>query len=114
MSWAVLILLFLIAYAENNPLLFWVFYAMWGIGIVFYFAIQESSDFQATVGKRALNIKVVDKRGNKISFWRALGRYLAKIISALILYIGFIMIGFTSKKQGLHDIIADTLVIAND
>lgn len=75
-----------------------------------YFALMESSKLQGTVGKLALKIVVSDMEGNRISFGRATGRYFGKILSAIIIYIGFIMAGFTEKKQGLHDIIAGTLV----
>ena len=76
-----------------------------------YFAYQESSPAQATFGKRALGVKVTNTEGNPISFGRATGRYFAKILSVLTLLIGVIMIAFTSKKQGLHDMIAGTLVV---
>jgi uncharacterized RDD family membrane protein YckC len=76
-----------------------------------YFALMESSESQATLGKRAVSIKVTDMNGNRISFGRATGRYFAKIISGLHLFIGFMMAGWTSKKQALHDMIAETLVI---
>jgi uncharacterized RDD family membrane protein YckC len=76
-----------------------------------YFALLESSSRQATLGKMALGIKVTDLDGNRISFGRATGRFFAKIISGIILMIGYIMVAFTAKKQGLHDIIAGTLVI---
>ncbi len=76
-----------------------------------YFALMESSTNQATVGKMALGIKVTDLNGDRISFGRALGRTLAKILSTLILLIGFLMAAFTEKKQGLHDMIASTLVV---
>ncbi len=59
----------------------------------------------------ALGIKVTDLEGNRISFGRALGRNVAKILSALIFYIGFIMAAFTAKKQALQDMIANTLVV---
>jgi uncharacterized RDD family membrane protein YckC len=75
-----------------------------------YFALMESSKFQGTIGKLALGIIVTDMEGNKISFGRATGRYFGKIVSAIIIYIGFMMAGFTEKKQGLHDILAGTLV----
>jgi uncharacterized RDD family membrane protein YckC len=78
---------------------------------VSYFAFFESSEKQATLGKQALGIIVTDLRGERISFAMAVGRYFSKIISALILLIGFIMAGFTEKKQALHDMIAGTLVI---
>ena len=56
-------------------------------------------------------IIVTDEAGNRISFGKATGRHFGKILSALILYIGYIMIAFTGKKQGLHDILAGTLVV---
>ena len=59
----------------------------------------------------AMGLRVVTSQGQRLSFMNATGRYFAKFISAIILGIGFIMIAFTDKKRGLHDIIADTLVI---
>ncbi len=76
-----------------------------------YFTIMESSSKQATLGKMALGIVVTDMDGQQISFAKANGRYWAKILSALIFCIGFMMAGFTEKKQGLHDIMAGTLVV---
>lgn len=76
-----------------------------------YFALMESSSWQATLGKKALGLEVVDLEGRRISFGRATGRYFAKIISGMILGIGYFMAGFTEKKQALHDMIAGCLVI---
>jgi len=76
-----------------------------------YFAFCESSPWQATLGKLALGIRVVDMEGNRISFLRATGRHFAKLLSGLILMIGYVMVAFTQRKQGLHDIIASTLVL---
>ena len=76
-----------------------------------YFALMESSRQQATLGKQALGIIITDLNGNRISFGKATTRYFGKFISALILCIGFIMAGFTEKKQALHDIIAGCLVV---
>lgn len=76
-----------------------------------YYAGMESSSSQATIGKSAIGIIVTDLNGNRISFGVATVRHFAKIISALILSIGFLMIGFTEKKQGLHDMIAGCYVI---
>jgi len=78
-----------------------------------YYALLESSAKQGTLGKVILGMKVVDYNNQRISFARATGRYFSKIISAIILMIGFIMVAFTAKKQGLHDMIAGTLVIKN-
>ena len=77
-----------------------------------YYTILESSQFQATIGKKALGIVVTDLAGNRISFGRANGRYFAKLVSAMSLGIGFIMVGITTHKQGLHDKIANCLVMS--
>jgi len=76
-----------------------------------YFALMESSAWQATVGKRVLGLYVTDLQGRRISFGRASGRYFAKIISNFTLLIGYVMAGFTAKKQALHDMIAGCLVL---
>ncbi|MBV8189128.1 MAG: RDD family protein [Alphaproteobacteria bacterium] len=76
-----------------------------------YFALFESSARGATPGKMALGLRVVTGDGQRLSFLNATGRYFAKFISAIILCIGFIMIGFTERKRGLHDMMANTLVI---
>jgi len=78
----------------------------------FYFAGLESMA-GATLGKMVLGLSVTDEQGNNISFLRATGRYFAKIISALILCIGYIMVAWDGRKQGLHDKIAGTLVVKN-
>ena len=79
-----------------------------------YHAIMESSAKQGTVGKMILNLRVVDLLGNRISFGRATGRFFGKILSGLILNIGYIMAAFTEKKQALHDMLAGCLVIYDD
>jgi uncharacterized RDD family membrane protein YckC len=76
-----------------------------------YFALMESSSWQGTVGKKLLKLKVVDTDGSPIGFGKASGRYFGKILSSLICLIGFIMAAFTEKRQGLHDMLASTLVV---
>ena len=76
-----------------------------------YFTMMESSSLQATLGKLALGLKVTDLDGRRISFPRACGRYFAKLLSALICNIGFLMIAWDARKQGLHDQIAGTFVV---
>lgn len=76
-----------------------------------YFALMESSAWGATFGKRALGISVTDMNGNRIGFARATGRYFAKYLSAFIMMLGYVMAAFTSKKQALHDMIAETVVM---
>lgn len=75
-----------------------------------YFSLMESSAKQATLGKMAVGIKVGDEQGQRISGMNAVGRYLSKIISGIILCIGYIMAAFDVKKQALHDKIASTVV----
>lgn len=89
----------------KNPLGFiftWLFYASF-----------ESSRFQATPGKTILGLTVTTKYFEKIGFGQASGRFFGKILSGLFFGIGYIMIGFTKKRQGLHDKMAHTLVLEN-
>jgi uncharacterized RDD family membrane protein YckC len=76
-----------------------------------YEAWMLSSPWQATIGKRAFSMVVTGIHGDRISFARATGRHFAKYLSAIFLGIGFIMAAFTTRKQGLHDLLAETLVI---
>ncbi len=77
----------------------------------FYYALMESSAHQGTLGKMALGIKVTDMDGQRITFGRASGRYFGKMLSGLTLGIGYMMAGWTQRKQALHDLLADTLVV---
>jgi uncharacterized RDD family membrane protein YckC len=91
----------ILTFAAISVLLSWLYHA--------YF---ESCDWQATPGKRVLSIYVTDVNGQRISFLHATGRFFAKIVSGLIPFaIGYIMAGFTQRKQALHDMIASTLVV---
>ena len=92
---------------QSYLLLDWIVVLLWWL----YNAIMESSRLQATIGKMALRIIVTDEGGNRITFGRATGRHFAKILSFLMLTIGFMMAGWTKKKQAAHDMIAGTLVI---
>lgn len=76
-----------------------------------YFALQESGAHQATWGKRLFGLRVTDANGARLSFALASGRTFAKYISYMTLYIGYMMAGWTQKKQALHDIIANTFVV---
>ncbi len=76
-----------------------------------YFAGMESSPLRATLGKAAVGLFVTDLNGDRISFGQATGRFFGKIVSSLILCIGFMMAGWTSRKQALHDQMAGTLVL---
>jgi uncharacterized RDD family membrane protein YckC len=91
------------------------YFVMWqGLFILLYYAFWESSKFQATPGKLAARIKVMSASGERISFIRALGRNLCKIISWIILFIGYMMAGWTEKKQALHDLITDCVLVRTE
>lgn len=98
-----------VAYELDPEIVIWQFVVALATWI--YYAAFESSSRQATLGKMALGIVVTDYEGERISFAKATGRYFSKIISATILFIGYIMAAFTEQKQALHDIMAGTLVI---
>ena len=75
-----------------------------------YYGLMESSESQASLGKMAMGIKVGDSQGNRISFGNAVGRYFGKILSTLILFIGYLMAAWDDKSQALHDKLANTYV----
>ena len=81
------------------------------VGSLLYFVLMQASARRATFGKSLVGLKVTDTAGEQISFLRSLGRELCKIISALILMIGFLLAAFTSRKQALHDMVASTYVV---
>jgi uncharacterized RDD family membrane protein YckC len=76
-----------------------------------YWPVLESSTHQATFGKRMLGIRDEHADGGRTTFLRALGRNLAKIISSIPMALGFVMVAFTDRKQGLHDMIAKCVVV---
>jgi len=79
-----------------------------------YHALMECSEWQATLGKKALGLVVTDMAGQRVSFGRATGRHFAKIITNLASFgmgLGYLMAGFTAKKQALHDMLAGCLVL---
>jgi uncharacterized RDD family membrane protein YckC len=83
--------------------------AIWWV----YTAVLLSSPWQATIGMRICGLKIVDYEGQRISFGRATGRFFASCLSALLLCVGFLMIAWTQRRQGLHDFMANTLVVKN-
>lgn len=87
------------------------YWVLTSIAYWLYYSIFESSVKQATPGKMALGIIVTDMDGSRISFGKASGRHFAKYISGLTLGIGYLMAGFTDRKQALHDMISDCFVV---
>ena len=85
----------------------YVFYGVWWL----YNAIMHASRWQATLGKRAVGIIVTDLEGNRLSFGKATVRFLGKIISTLIFFLGYLTAAFTSRRQAIHDMIGGTVVL---
>jgi len=79
------------------------------LGCLYYTAF-EASPWQATPGKRILRLYVTDLKGQRLGFGRALLRNLARQLSGFF-FIGYIIAGFTERKQALHDILAGCLVL---
>jgi uncharacterized RDD family membrane protein YckC len=79
-----------------------------------YCTLLESSAWQATVGKRALGLRVMSRHGERLGFARAAARFVAKLLSVLTLCLGFVFIAVTRRRQALHDLIAGTLVGYDD
>ncbi len=75
-----------------------------------YHACMESGA-GGTIGKQALGLKVTDMDGTTPTFWRATARHFGKIASRLTLGFGYVMAGFTEKRQAMHDMIAGCLVV---
>lgn len=101
--------------AAATPALMIQLESLAGLGGIFvpwlYHAVLESSEQQASFGKLAMNIKVTDVQGQRVTFLRATIRHFGKVLSSMLLLIGYIMILFTARKQGLHDLIASCLVV---
>ena len=79
-----------------------------------YYAGMESSSRQGTLGKMAIGLIVTDMEGERISFGKATVRYFSKALSGLLFNAGYIMIAFTEKRQGLHDMIAGCSVVVKE
>lgn len=79
-----------------------------------YYALLESSPWQASLGKRVMGLKVVDKRGRRLSFGKATKRLLSRVVTNLTFYFGFFTAAFDKHKETLHDKMSKSLVIAKD
>jgi len=89
----------------------YAFVPILAVGSWLYCAFAESSSWRATVGKRLLGLQVMNIDGRRVSFGQATVRHFMKFLSFFCLMIGFLMAGWTKRRQGLHDIPTDCLVI---
>ena len=109
-------LLGMLTFLIPSPLVFILFALLWPAAIVagwLYAALFESGAMQATPGKKVVGLKVTDLKGNRISFGRATGRHFSEWITGMTFLVGYVMVAFTQKRQTLHDMIAETVVVAS-
>ena len=78
-----------------------------------YYGILESSQKAGTFGKQIVGLRVSRLDGQPLTFARASSRFLVGVLSGIPLGIGIFMVGWTAKKQGLHDIICGCIVVRN-
>jgi len=86
-------------------------YWLWVLITFLYWPVLESTSLRATIGKAMVGLVVADIDGGGLPFVRSLLRNLAKIISAIPLFIGFLLAAFTTRKQALHDLITKAVVL---
>lgn len=80
--------------------------------LMLYWILADASRYQGSLGKRLLGLKVVSGQGGRLTLAAAAGRNLLKILSAIPVLIGFMMAGWTKRKQALHDMITGSYVVA--
>jgi uncharacterized RDD family membrane protein YckC len=106
--------------AESNPSdlsnmgsIFAIYGFVWFLQISIAVAYETwfIGKYAATPGKMACRIKVITPDDMPVSYWRAFGRYFAKIVSGLILGIGYLMAAFDNEKRALHDHMCETRVV---
>ena len=102
----------LLTYSYGGTVIWFISFLIEVVPFWLYNAFLESSKHQGSLGRMVLKIKVVDYEGKRVTFGKATVRYFSKtFISTVALGIGFLMSAFTARKQCLHDMISDTLVI---
>jgi uncharacterized RDD family membrane protein YckC len=106
-----------LAMRPHGLLPFRVLPSLWLVGVLvpwLYYALCECSAWQATPGKLALGLRVTDECGRRIGFGRATGRFFGKLLSGLVLDIGYLLAGWTERKQALHDLMAGCCVVRRE
>jgi uncharacterized RDD family membrane protein YckC len=96
-----------------------IYPTIWGAGMLssgmiiglIYHVYFLSSDKQATIGKQAMGLKVINLHGDRITPINAVGRFFATYLSMFLLGFGYLMVAFDSKKQAMHDKLAGTYVV---
>jgi len=91
------------------PSIFLPFIVSW-----LYYAALEGSERGATIGKRAMGIRVVSEEGQSIGFGTATGRFFGNLLNIFTLFIGYFLMLFNARNQCLHDLITSTVVIKDN
>jgi len=105
-----------VSFDDTNPndygvvIFILVFYAI-TISLQVFYPTFFVGKYAATPGKMMLGLQVIRPDGERVSYLRAFGRFWAEMLSAMAMYIGYIMVGFDEEKKSLHDLICDTRVI---
>ena len=83
--------------------------------VVFTYFIAMTYFFSQTLGKMIMKIKVETNKGDKLSFTDVIYRELVgRLLTIFLANLPYLAIAFTNKKKGLHDFIADTVVVKED
>lgn len=82
------------------------------VAVIVIDVVFPATKMMASPGKFLLGMAITDLNGQRMSVGRAIGRHAAKFVSLLPLGAGFVMAGFTHKKQALHDMMVQTVVVA--
>jgi uncharacterized RDD family membrane protein YckC len=85
--------------------------AFLSVGAWLYCAFSESSEHRATLGKRIVGLQVVSASGDRLTFGQATVRHFMKFLSLFTAAVGFMMAGWTKRRQALHDMPCDCVVI---
>lgn len=88
---------------EVSPFVFYLYF----IGMTYF--------YQATLGKMAVGIRVVSETGERLHLGKIfLREFLGRLVSSITLNIGYIVVAFTKKKQGIHDFLSGSIVVYVD
>lgn len=90
----------------------YIFYGVLGALYILYNTLLETSAWHGSLGKRLLSLKVVDMQDTKTTLLHSLLRNTLKFLSLALLFVGFLMIRFSMKRQGLHDWLSGSVVIS--
>ncbi|MGN1402124.1 MAG: RDD family protein [Bacillus sp. (in: firmicutes)] len=91
---------------------------LWGISILAsgaYIVLMTSSKHQATLGKKMMGLIVTDENGNRLDFSKSALRFIISyILSSFTSGLIYLVVAFTDKKKGIHDMVANTVVVRKE